>query len=193
LEAALACFTELGFAATTMADVCQRSRASVGSVYHHFKSKEQLAGALFLEGLADFQQGLLRELARIDTGRPGSGKRLIRTMVDHYLRWVEAHPVWARYLIEFGGGSSVAAFDDQLETLNREFLSRLEQAVLPAVRRGELRRLPHDVALSLVFGPVREFVRRWLWKPSEASLAVARRILPNAAYRSMQSPKENED
>jgi AcrR family transcriptional regulator len=193
LEAALACFTELGFAATTMADVCQRSRASVGSVYHHFKSKEQLAGALFLEGLRDYQQGLLDELGRVDTGRPGSGRRLIRTMVDHYLRWVEAHRVWARYLIEFGGGPFVAAFDDQLESLNREFLSRVEQAVLPAVKRGELRRLPRVVSLALVFGPVREFVRRWLWNPSEASLAAARRFLPDAAWRSMLCPKENED
>jgi AcrR family transcriptional regulator len=190
LDAALACFTDLGFASTTMADVCRRSRASVGSVYHHFKSKEQLAGALFLEGLQEYQQGLLNELAEINAGRAGSGRRLIRTMVDHYLRWVEGHLLWARYLIEFGGGPFVAAFDDQLETLNREFLSQVERTVLPAVKRGELRRLPRDVALALVFGPVREFVRRWLWNPNEASLAAARRILPDAAYRSMMCPNE---
>lgn len=89
LDAALACFTELGFAATTMADVCGRARASVGSVYHHFKGKEQLAAALFLEGLRDYQQGLLGELQRVDAARPGSGRRLVRAIAGHYLRWVE--------------------------------------------------------------------------------------------------------
>ncbi len=187
LDASLACFDELGFASTTMADVCHRSRASVGSVYHHFKSKEQLAGALFLEGLRDYQQGLLGDLARIDGRRAGSGRRLVRTMVENYLRWVETHPVWARYLIEFGRGPLAAAFDDELQTLNSEFLARVEQVLSPALRRGEVRRVPRDVALALVFGPVREFVRRWLWEPNADSLAAARRILPDAACRSILS------
>jgi AcrR family transcriptional regulator len=193
LDAALACFTELGFAATTMADVCRRSRASVGSVYHHFKSKEQLAGALFLDGLQDYQQGLLCELGRIDAGRPGSGRRLIRTMVDHYLRWVEAHPDWARHLIEFGRPPFIGALDDELQRLNREFFSRLEQALAPAVGRGELRRLTRDLNVALVFGPARDFARRWLRKQAETSIAAARRILPDAACRSVLRPKEQED
>ncbi len=193
LDAALACFTELGFAATTMADVCGRARASVGSVYHHFKSKEQLAGALFLEGLRDYQQGLLRELGRIDGGRPGAGRRLVRTMADHYLRWVEAHAHWARYLIEFGHAPFVGEVGADLADLNREFYARLEEALAPAVERGELRRLPRDLAFALIVGPSREFARRWLRDRTETPIAAARRVLPDAACRSMLSPKLQED
>ena len=34
-----------------------RARASIGSIYHHFRSKEQLAAALYVEGLRDYQEG----------------------------------------------------------------------------------------------------------------------------------------
>jgi AcrR family transcriptional regulator len=193
LDAALACFTELGFTATTMADVCRRARASVGSVYHHFKSKEQLAGALFLEGLRDYQHGLLRELARIDAGRPGSGRRVVRTVADHYLRWVEARADWARYLLEFGHAPFVGAVADDLWRLNQEFFARLEGALEPAVARGELRRLPRDLTFALIVGPAREFARRWLRDRTESSVAAARRVLPDAACRSMLCPEELED
>jgi AcrR family transcriptional regulator len=192
LDAALACFTELGFAAATMADVCGRARASVGSVYHHFKSKEQLAGALFLEGLGDYQRGLLRELDRIDAGRPGSGRRLVRTMVDHYLRWVESRADWARYLIEFGHAPFVRDVGEQLQGLNREFFARVEQSLAPAVGRGELRRLPRDLAFAVVFGPAREFARRWLRQQTETPMAAARRVLPDAACQSMLPAPQQE-
>jgi AcrR family transcriptional regulator len=190
LEAALACFTELGFAATTMADVCRRSRASVGSVYHHFESKEQLAAELFLEGLRDYQQGLLDRLGRIDSDRRGSGRRLVRAIVDQYLVWVEARADWARYLIEFGHAPFIGAVDGELQDLNREFFSRLEQALEPAVQRGELRRLPRDLTLALIVGPAREFARRWLRDRTETAMADARRLLPGAAYRSLAKPNK---
>jgi len=40
-----------------MADIRVRARASIGSIYHHFRSKEQLAAALYVEGLRDYQEG----------------------------------------------------------------------------------------------------------------------------------------
>jgi AcrR family transcriptional regulator len=193
LDAALACFTELGFAATTMADVCRRSQASVGSVYHHFGSKEQLAAALFLEGLRDYQQRLLRELKRIDPGRPGSGRRLVRTIVDNYLRWVEGHADWARYLIEFGHAPFIGDVGDELQSMNHEFFSRLEQALAPAVGRGELRQMPRDLTFAVTVGPAREFARRWLRERTETSMAVARRLLPDAACRAIKCPKKQGD
>ena len=64
LEAALDCFASYGFAKTTMDDIRLRAGASTGSLYHHFKSKEQLAAELYLEGVRRYQQGLRRELGR---------------------------------------------------------------------------------------------------------------------------------
>src|SRR6266566_8365174 len=86
LEAALACFNERGFTATTIEEICQRSGASVGSVYHHFGGKEGLAAALYVEGLRDYQRGFRDVLER----NPGAGEG-IESLVRHHLRWVGAH------------------------------------------------------------------------------------------------------
>ena len=45
LEAALAAFLQKGVLATTIDDVRERSGASVGSIYHHYGSKEGIAAA----------------------------------------------------------------------------------------------------------------------------------------------------
>ena len=52
MNAALELFVTKGFLATTMDDVRRRSGASIGSIYHHFGSKEDLAAALYVEDCA---------------------------------------------------------------------------------------------------------------------------------------------
>jgi AcrR family transcriptional regulator len=61
IQAALSCFTAMGFANTTMEEIRIRSGASNGSIYHHFKNKDQLAVAVYLEGIIDYQSSLLNE------------------------------------------------------------------------------------------------------------------------------------
>lgn len=50
LDAALACFAEVGFAGTRIRAVAERAGVSDGALYRHFASKEELARALFAEG-----------------------------------------------------------------------------------------------------------------------------------------------
>src|ERR1700674_3172631 len=59
VAAALECFTRKGVAATTVEDLRRGSGASIGSIYHHFASKEHVAAALYLDALADYQRGML--------------------------------------------------------------------------------------------------------------------------------------
>ena len=42
LAAALACFSERGFHATSMRDICKQAKLSAGAVYRYFASKEDL-------------------------------------------------------------------------------------------------------------------------------------------------------
>ena len=114
LDAALDCFTSYGFAKSTMDDIRVRAGASTGSLYHHFKSKEQLAAELYIEGVRRYQQGLSRELGRHDSAEAG-----IRGVVHHYLRWVERHPKWARYLSQSRQAEFVAETEPAMRELNR--------------------------------------------------------------------------
>jgi AcrR family transcriptional regulator len=49
LEAAVELFSEVGFAATGLGDIIERTELTKGAFYHHFKSKESLASTIIDE------------------------------------------------------------------------------------------------------------------------------------------------
>src|SRR5206468_1957574 len=51
LEAALACFTFRGLYDATIEDVAKRSGVSVGSIYHHFGSRDRIALVLYCRSM----------------------------------------------------------------------------------------------------------------------------------------------
>src|SRR5215469_7245484 len=95
LRAALECFADKGFAETTLDDVRKRSGISIGSIYHHFGSKEQIGGALYLEGLRDYQQSITSALRQSSEARSA-----IRGIAVSHLEWVRINPAWSEYLFE---------------------------------------------------------------------------------------------
>jgi AcrR family transcriptional regulator len=129
LEAALRCFTRQGLAATTIADVRRASRTSIGSIYHHFRSKEELASALYLQSLELYQEGLMAKLEHTRKAERG-----VRTLVEYHLEWVARHPARARFLFvaERPPGNSQAA--RTLSQLNRRFSDRLFQSIEAQMR-----------------------------------------------------------
>ncbi|HEX6178127.1 MAG TPA: TetR/AcrR family transcriptional regulator [Thermoanaerobaculia bacterium] len=52
LDAALRLFAESGFRATTVRDIAEKARVSIGNVYHHFADKEEIFRTL-LDEFAD--------------------------------------------------------------------------------------------------------------------------------------------
>lgn len=54
LEAALNLFTGQGLQQTSMAQISNESGIAVGTMYHHFKSKDELINGLFLDGKQSF-------------------------------------------------------------------------------------------------------------------------------------------
>ena len=83
LEAALRCFAEQGFHATTMADVIRESGLSAGSVYRYFPSKTALikAGS---EGIFTAARGALAEL--MERPEPVSPAEALRHLLNQIMR-----------------------------------------------------------------------------------------------------------
>ena len=57
LDSALECFTEDGYDRTTVARIREHSGVSNGALFHHFSSKEAIAGALYIEAMRSVQDG----------------------------------------------------------------------------------------------------------------------------------------
>src|SRR5215470_19981173 len=113
LMAALDCFTTRGVTATTIEDIRAKSGASIGSIYHHFRSKENLAATLYVEGLRDYQVGLLKDLQRCHSAETG-----IKAVVAYHLAWIRGHANWARYLLQMREAGFMAAAEDAIRQLN---------------------------------------------------------------------------
>ncbi|MFH2007094.1 MAG: TetR/AcrR family transcriptional regulator [bacterium] len=182
LQGALDCFTELGYAATTMGDICRRSGASTGSVYHQFPGKEELAAALYVEGVAQYQAGFVEALSAQRQARSG-----IQAVVRYHLGWVRDHSAWARYLFQMQRPEIRSSTETQLAELNHDFLGAVGAWVAPHVKRGAIRRAQPDVFASILLGPCQEYARHYLAGRAVTPLDDAARQLGRAAWQAMRA------
>jgi AcrR family transcriptional regulator len=174
LDAALACFLERGFAATSIADVRAASGASTGSIYHFFPSKEAIAVALYLDGLTGWTEATLA----VPPGVHAHGG--IAAIISSALDWGVENAGLMRFMDE-----------------NRFLLVRiagLEEAgaiLRDARRRGEtmLRDIgvdtPWEIAQPLVLGPVQAWLQLRRYGETQMELDPVKRMLGDASRRAL--------
>ncbi len=180
LLAALDCFTVSGVEATTIDDIRARSGASVGSIYHHFGSKEKLAAALYLEALRDYQSGFLRELKR-----HGDAESDIRAIVKYHLTWVSKNANRARYLLGVREADFMVEAADALKDMNAHYTEAVVAWRQPYVDTGVIVDLPADLYRPLLVGPLHEFSRQWLAGRGTTTMKEAQRVLAEAVWQAL--------
>jgi AcrR family transcriptional regulator len=179
LDAALACFSTMGYDQTTLADIRRRAGASTGSIYHHFGSKEQIAGSLYLDAIRATQDHGIAALLRTRTGRTG-----IHAQVHAYLDWVEANPDRARFLLWMRHAEFVVP---EIDALNAEVQRRAQAWFAQRIAAGELPDVDPSIRRALVFGPCRHWASRWLAGDTPVTVAQAKRQLAPAAYAALMA------
>jgi AcrR family transcriptional regulator len=183
IEAALDCFVEMGFTDTTMEDIRERSASSNGSIYHHFKSKEQLAAAVYLEGITDYQNGLAEQLEAQQDPRKG-----IFEIVRYHLNWVHQNPSWAQYLFTMRHADFMRTSEDSISQSNTEFSNTLGEWFVRHIRGGKMRRLPRAIYLALIWGPCQEFSKHWLAGDRNTdALDAAAEVIAGAAWGALRT------
>ncbi len=184
LQCALECFLESGLESTTIDTIRQRSRTSVGTIYHHFGNKEGLVAALFFTALDDHKAIMWPVLERASTP-----KTVIEGLVHSYIRWVTGQPELARFM--FLARSSVAAgpFGDELATRNREQYSFLHKWLAEGVKLGDIRSLPKETYPSLLFGQAENYCRAWLSGRVPTPPGDHASVFAESAWRSLAQTK----
>lgn len=182
LDAALECFSTIGYEATTLADIRERAGASTGSIYHHFGAKEQIAASLYLEGVRQTQEAGLAALLRTRTARTG-----IAAQVGAYIDWVVEHPDMARFL--FGMRHAPFLGDDEgtIAALNEDRQRRGADWFAERVVAGELPDLEPAMRWALVFGPCRHWAGSWLRGTTATPPEQAKRQIAVAALAALQA------
>jgi AcrR family transcriptional regulator len=157
LNAALDCFLLHGVAGTTIDDLRSASGASVGCIYHHFGSKEQLAAALYVQILASYHDAFLASLKTSRSARGG-----VEGAVRHHLRWVAARPSHAKYLFHCREPEVVSESNRAARLLNASFYAEAGGWLADHVRNGHIRPLAPELYHALWMGPSLEYTRQWL-------------------------------
>jgi AcrR family transcriptional regulator len=158
LQAALDLFVEQGYFNTNVPDISRRSKCSVGSIYHHFLNKEEIAGQLYKDGISRFRNALAVAVAS-----DADLETTIRSTVIAFMNFAEQNEKLSRYLWlarhkEFINRElsrpTVVGFDK----LGR----RLTVAIKKAIRSGEIPDQKAEVIWSVVFGIPQSFITDWL-------------------------------
>lgn len=157
LLAALDCFAEHGVESSTIEMIREASGASVGSLYHHFKSKEHIAASIYLEGIREHNARLNAAL-----GQGLSAEQGIKTMVRVYVGWVSENPAWAKFIFHNGGVLKDSPLREQLEADNQANFLIWSQWITAKVAEGRIQALPGELYLSLIIGAAQSYARVWL-------------------------------
>jgi AcrR family transcriptional regulator len=185
IQAALKCFSELGYNETNISDICKRANASTGSVYHHFESKEQLATAVYLDGIGEYQAGMIKILKKQREAFRGIG-----SIIRYHITWVNRNPEWSRFLFQNRYDSFQAGADEQLNALNKNFAQKIMGWFSRHIEKGTVRRLPWDVLIPILLGPCQEYARLYLSGKACSKTEQAIRDLSSAAWKAL-APDSN--
>ncbi len=180
IHGALACFSEKGFTETSIGDVCARSGMSVGSLYHHFKSKEQLAAAVYIEGIRDYQQGYIKAL-QSETGARNSVTAIIR----YHLHWIDKNREWARYLFQMRHAEFMGDTEEEFAKLNEGFFKEVSSWFRKHIEAGSIRRLTPDLYPAIMMGPCQEYSRLFLSGQAVTPLEKAIELIADAVWRAL--------
>ena len=196
--AAIELFLDRGVAGTRVEDILGAASVSVGSFYHHFRDKLDLAATVYLEHLQRFQGDLLVELDRYPRTEDA-----VRGLVVAYLRWAGADPRAMGYLHQCREPNVAQIAEGEEARLRQSFDSRLAGWLGERAATGELRALPHEHSLALLLGPAEQLIRAAI-EPSghstapepdalAAYLAHAERVLADAAWEALRRPTPGHD
>lgn len=151
LDAAIALFTERGFAQTRVEDIAKRAGLSKGAVYLYFPSKEALLEGIVRRAVVPVAESVLESLANYE----GDPRVVITAALKLMAMKLSNEKVLAVPRLVF---RELAAFPELAAMYRREVLDRVLPAIIALLRRGidqgYLRQVDPELTIRSIVGPV---------------------------------------
>lgn len=151
LDAALACFLENGYIATTINDIRETSGATTGSIYHFFDGKGALAMAL----LEDAIEGWSGE-SQSSSDTP---EAVVRAAAGGLVTWGLKNPELFRFTDEIRTLAVNAPEFAEVADILAEGQGSVSSAYARFAKARKVKDLPWPVAHSLILGPAYNYLR----------------------------------
>lgn len=151
LDAALAVFTEQGFASARVEDIARRAGLSKGAVYLYFPSKDAMLNALVEQSAGKLARAAEQLVA---IGAPGDPEAALRSLLKMLMTAMADPDISAAprlVLTEAGRSPEIAAhYRSQVLDIARRALGALLEA---GVAAGRFRDVDTDALMRLMGGP----------------------------------------
>jgi AcrR family transcriptional regulator len=159
LAAALACFTERGFAATRLEDVAARAGVTKGTLYLYFANKEELFKAVV-------RQTIVANIVRAEEFIAESAEPAPVLLERVLQRWSEtittpAGAIPKLVIAEAGNFPDLARF--YLEEVTHRGQRLFRRLLRGGIKRGEFRPVDVDGTVFCIIGPI---IMAMLWRHS---------------------------
>ncbi len=181
LQATLEIITEQGLAQTKISTISKRAQASVGSIYHHFGSREGVFYALYHESFKLCFAELKAAVYAADNAQDG-----VCGLVKSYLQWVADNPQRAKFIYEASQGGVLHHFQTEVAAFKEAFYRDILAWMRPFIEAGEIIVLPPWAYDAILMGPAHEFARRWLAGQKEIPMPEAQEIIAAAVWRAFR-------
>lgn len=176
-RSALHLFLHQGVAGGSMRDIVRKAGVSLGAVYNHYPSKEELAWALFSKGWSEIATEMRR--------RARAEKTLLaqlRAMIGYVFESFDADPDRVGYVF-FSRHEHMARVDARLP--NPHLVFRL--FIASAIARGEARKMDPELATVMVMGAVIQMIDAKMLGRIKGALASRTAEIAGACHRMIRS------
>ena len=141
-EAALQCFNEAGYEATTMESIALKANISKGGLYHYFGSKRELFLDLFRYRVNKYFYEMKSYLKKEDTP-----EQRIRTLVKKAGQILKRNEDFYRFCLEF---LSKGARDEEIRKIMTDFykdcVGTFRELVDEGIRKGNFKEIDSEKA-----------------------------------------------
>lgn len=158
-DAALALFSERGFAATRLEDVATRAGVSKGTLYLYFPTKEDLFRAVLRQGLLPNLEAMEHAVAADQAQAPV----LLRQIAGRLLQVLDTNLTAIPKLVLAESGNFPAIARMYADEVVTRAMALLTGILNRGIERGELRRVDPQSAIPSFIAP---FLMMALWKHS---------------------------
>ncbi|SFI72420.1 TetR/AcrR family transcriptional regulator [Thermoflavimicrobium dichotomicum] len=144
-QAAVQVFAESGFDQAKMDDIAQAAGVAKGTIYYHFKSKEELFSALMDEGI-----GNLIDYAKRNISLHSNPIEQLHALVHAHIQFFIENKKLAKLLLSEAFGTKERQHQFRVRIL--EYIRLIENILRDGIQSGDLSIVhPHEMA-SAIFG-----------------------------------------
>ncbi|WP_144210524.1 TetR/AcrR family transcriptional regulator [Shewanella donghaensis] len=143
LDSALHLFVEQGFHGTSTASIAKHAGVATGTLFHHFKSKDDLLNHLFISIKQEFADDITQALSTmINTGK--DLKTDAEYLWQQAINWALANPIKQRFFLQYSMSSDINS------VTRDQAMNGILHFVVALIAKGQQQKIIADFPIALM-------------------------------------------